>query len=282
MAEVPVPPLPPPPAKKNKSKKATEKVRASYVDTLPRQLEEQDPTAQIAYAVSVLNTRGRSAGLSNQVLVPAAPTLPPPADFTAEVTAQGVRISWSCGPAPAAPTPILQYRIRVYRRVEGGKTETRVGETDAQDCARLELLDPTIEWEKNHFYRGTVVTVISAPGRPEAEVEGDDTPVVKVFTRDIFPPAVPSGLQAVFSGVGQAPFVDLVWAPNADLDLVGYNVYRHEEGGQLTKINSELVKSPAFRDTNVISGKTYFYSVSAVDLRGNESAKSDEASEVIP
>jgi hypothetical protein len=178
---------------------------------------------------------------------------------------------------------VLRYRIRVYRRVEGGKTETRVGETDAQDCAKLELLDPTIRWEKNHFYRGTVVTVISAPGRPEAEVEGDDTPVVKVFARDIFPPAVPSGLQAVFSGVGQAPFVDLVWAPNADVDLVGYNVYRHEEGsGPPAKINSELLKSPAFRDANVISGKTYFYSVSALDLRGNESAKSDEASEVIP
>jgi hypothetical protein len=178
---------------------------------------------------------------------------------------------------------VLRYRIRVYRRVEGGKTETRVGETDAQDCAKLELLDPTIRWEKNHFYRGTVVTVISAPGRPEAEVEGDDTPVVKVFARDIFPPAVPSGLQAVFSGVGQAPFVDLVWAPNADVDLVGYNVYRHEEGsGPPAKINSELLKSPGFRDANVISGKTYFYSVSALDLRGNESAKSDEASEVIP
>jgi hypothetical protein len=283
VGEVPAPPPPPPPSKKNKSKKATEKVRASYADTLPRELEEQDPTAQIAYAVSVLNTRGRSAGLSNQVLVPGAPTVPPPSDFTAEVTAQGVRVSWSCGPTITAPTPVLRYRIRVYRRVEGGKTETRVGETDAQDCAKLELLDPTIRWEKNHFYRGTVVTVISAPGRPEAEVEGDDTPVVKVFARDIFPPAVPSGLQAVFSGVGQAPFVDLVWAPNADVDLVGYNVYRHEEGsGPPAKINSELLKSPAFRDANVISGKTYFYSVSALDLRGNESAKSDEASEVIP
>jgi len=32
----------------------------------------------------------------------------------------------------------------------------------------------------------------------------------------------------------------------------------------------------------VDAGKTYFYSVSSVDQRGNESARSDEASERVP
>jgi fibronectin type 3 domain-containing protein len=39
---------------------------------------------------------------------------------------------------------------------------------------------------------------------------------------------------------------------------------------------------PAFRDAQVVSGKNYFYSVSAVDLRGNESARSEETSESVP
>jgi hypothetical protein len=282
LGEVPAPSAPPHSSAKAKSGKATEKIQASYTDILSHELEEKDPTAQIAYAVSVQNTRGRSAGLSNQVMVPAAPTVPPPADFAAEVIAQGVRLSWSCLTPMSEPTPSLQYRIRVYRRLEGGKTETRVGESDGQDCSKPEMLDATIEWEKNYFYRGTVVTVVSAPDKPQAEVEGDDTPVVKVFTRDIFPPAAPSGLQAVFSGVGQAPFVDLVWTPNQDVDLAGYNVYRHAEAGQPTKISPELVKVPNFRDSNVDSGKRYSYSVSAVDVRGNESARSDEVGEAVP
>jgi len=42
------------------------------------------------------------------------------------------------------------------------------------------------------------------------------------------------------------------------------------------------VKSPAFRDMNVTPGHTYFYSVSAIDVRGNESAHSAEASESVP
>ena len=126
------------------------------------------------------------------------------------------------------------------------------------------------------------MSVVEAAGKSAVEVEGDDTPEVKVWAHDVFPPAVPSGLQAVFSGPGQQPFIDLVWAPVTDSDLDGYNVYRHEEGAAAVKVNSEPVKMPAFRDAHVAAGKTYFYSVSAVDLRGNESGRSEVASESVP
>ena len=98
----------------------------------------------------------------------------------------------------------------------------------------------------------------------------------------VVPPAVPAGLQAVFSGAEQGRYIDLIWSPDADADLAGYNVYRREENGAPQRINSAIVQTPAFRDTDVSSGKKYFYSVSAVDVRGNESARSEEASEVTP
>lgn len=105
---------------------------------------------------------------------------------------------------------------------------------------------------------------------------------MRVVTHDVFPPATPSDLQAVFSGPGQQPFIDLVWAPNTEPDLAGYNVYRHEAAGAPGKLNSDLVKSPAFRDNAVVPGHEYSYSVSAVDLRGNESPRSEEAIENVP
>jgi hypothetical protein len=144
------------------------------------------------------------------------------------------------------------------------------------------FLDQTFEWENTYFYRGAVVSVVEAAGKPAVEVEGDDTPEMKLFAHDVFPPAVPSGLQAVYSGPGQQPFIDLVWAPVTDADLDGYNIYRHEDGGAAVKLNTEVVKVPAFRDAQVVSGKTYCYSVSAVDVRGNESARSEVASESVP
>src|SRR5262249_8178822 len=140
----------------------------------------------------------------------------------------------------------------------------------------------TIEWQKTYYYRVIVVTVIPQEGKPTLQVEGEDSNISKIFADDTFPPAVPAGLQAVFSGVGQQPFVDLIWAPDTEADLAGYNIYRKEENGQPTKLNSDLVKAPAFRDSNVQSGKTYFYAVTAVDARNNESARSVEASERVP
>jgi hypothetical protein len=179
--------------------------------------------------------------------------------------------------------------FRIYRRAEPIPNATKIAEIDSTECAAEEhdkiipsFLDQTFEWESTYFYHGAAVSVLEAAGKPAVEVEGDDTAEVKVFAHDVFPPAVPSGLQAVFSGPGQQPFIDLIWAPVTDADLDGYNVYRHEDGAATVKLNSELVKSPAFRDTQVEAGKKYFYSVSAVDQRGNESARSEEASESMP
>ena len=114
------------------------------------------------------------------------------------------------------------------------------------------------------------------------EVEGEDSAPVEIFTRDIFPPATPTGLQAVFSGDPRQNFIDLTWIPNTENDLAGYIVFRHQSGSEPARINKELVKTPAFRDGSVQPGQTYFYSISAVDLRGNESPHSSETSEAVP
>jgi hypothetical protein len=260
--------------------KAVPKPELSYSDPLPTNLSEKNPTATVVYAVSVLNSYGRSAGLSNQVQVPAAPTLPPPADFQAQVTADGVRLSWKAIAAPAATG--LRYLYRVYRRETGANSDTVAGEVAATDESPFSFLDTGFDWEKTYAYRLTVVTVIAQEKGTEQQVEGDDSPPITVVAHDVFPPATPAGLQAVFSGPGQKPFIDLIWAPDTESDLAGYNVYRHEQDRQAVKLNSDVVKSPAFRDSDVLAGHSYFYSVSAVDVRGNESARSDEASESVP
>ena len=274
------------------------KTQAEFVDTLPADLQQQNPTRMVTYAVEPLNLDARSAGLSNQVQVALAPTLPPPENIKAQVLSDGVALTWDCETFPIEPAA-LRYVYRIYRRSVETGSDVRLSD---ETCPGGRYEDHTIEWQKNYEYRIAVVTfatleagLIPCERRPPneglvgfpdcihvAEIQGDDSPPVKVFTNDTFPPAVPTGLQAVFSGPGQPPFIDLVWAPDTDADLAGYNVYRREQGSQPTKINTELVKSPAFRDTNAAPGKTYFYIVSAVDLRGNESAHSEEASETVP
>jgi hypothetical protein len=256
------------------------RMTTGFTDTLPVSLQAH-ATSQVVYAVEVLNESQRSGGLSNQVLVPAAAALPPPTNFQAKATSDGVVLSWAEGPPPSE-TPGLRHLYRVYRRKQDADKDTLAGEIPLDNSPTTQLVDHSFEWEQTYSYRATVVTVISQDGKPDLQVEGDNTPTVTVFAHDVFPPAVPSGLQAVFSGVGQTPFVDLVWAPDTEADLAGYNIFRHEEGGQPVKINSDAVKTPSYRDPNIQSGKIYFYSVSAVDVRGNESTRSEEANEAVP
>ncbi len=264
------------------AKSSQQKAAGSFTDSLPAQMESDNASAFIAYAVEVLNTDGRGAGLSNQARVSLVRTLPPPQDFTARVTSQGIVLTWANAPSAKDSTPQVGHVYRFYRRMDGGQQATLVGEFPAGTAPNSTLTDSNIEWEKTYDYRAETVTQIVRDNESPLEVEGDDSPEIKVFAHDIFPPAVPTGLQAVFSGPGQQPFIDLIWAPVIDVDLAGYNVYRRQEGSPLAKLNAEPLKTPAYRDPSVVSGKKYFYSASSVDVRGNESARSEEGSETVP
>jgi hypothetical protein len=271
-----------PPADFASKRAGGKKLTASYVDTLPAELQRRNVfRAAATYAVEVLNRDGRAAGLSNEVRVSLAETLPPPTDFEARVTAQGVELTWT-GVLRQPSADSIRYGYRVYRRDEGSHQQTLVGERNAGTERNLSLTDQSFEWEQTYYYHAESFTVVSQAVGAEVSVEGDDTAEVRVFAHDVFPPAVPSGLQAVFSGPGQEAFIDLIWTPVGDADLDGYNIYRHEAGAAPMKVNSELVKTAAYRDIKVAAGQTYFYSVSAVDLRGNESARSEESSERVP
>ncbi len=253
---------------------------ATYTDILPTE-SDGSIDKRFTYAVEARNNYSRAAGLSNRVQVSRAPALSPPAGFSAILASDGVHLSWSCPNIPEHSTE-LHYRVRVLRRQADNQAQSRVGEADATDCRQPQMIDTNFEWEKEFSYWAFVVTVVAKEGQPVIEVDGDDTQEVSLLAHDSFPPAVPAGLQAVFSGVGQKPFIDLVWTPDTDADLAGYIVYRHEGGGTTMRLNTNSVKAPAFRDDKVEPGKHYFYSVSAVDVRGNESARSEEAEESVP
>jgi hypothetical protein len=269
------------------STESAKKMAATYRDTLPRGVGLGNIFGTTTYAVEVLNRDGRGAGLSNQVHVPLAEALPPPQDFSAQVTGLGVVLTWTGVPLSLPiPNPVHS-SYRVYRRAEGSGQKILVGEREAgiemhPSEVHQSFTDQTFEWEKTYYYHAEALTVISPPGKPDVSIEGADTAEVKVFTHDVFPPAVPAGVQAVFSGIGQRAFIDLIWAPVSDSDLDGYNVYRREDGRTAVKVNADVVISPAYRDVQVVSGKKYFYTVSAVDLRGNESARSEESGESVP
>jgi hypothetical protein len=88
-------------------------------------------------------------------------------------------------------------------------------------------------------------------------------------------PAAPTGLGTT-PGDG---FVLLDWNDNNEPDVNGYNVYRSATSGSgYVRLNSGLLTSSDYNDSDVSIGTTYYYVVTAVDTNDYESDYSDEVS----
>lgn len=76
--------------------------------------------------------------------------------------------------------------------------------------------------------------------------------------------------------------VDLSWHPSSSTDVAGYNVYRGPDGKLWKKINVSLTASTVYSDSTAANSSAYYYAATAVDIKGNESKKSNIAKAAIP
>lgn len=270
IAETPLEPT----LKKERGEEATAK------DTLNDSLRTGGAEFAV-YLVLAQGNNGRSNGLPNRASIPLVQNAPPPTNVTAQPVPAGIQIKWDEAALPANSSPLqTQYAYRIMRRLQGSNEPVMVKQLAANSADR-QFIDTGIEWEKNYQYWITPLTLWQSESR-KGEVEGDDSTVIDVMAHDSFPPAAPISVQAVYSPVQPNPFIDLTWTPNTESDLAGYNIYRRSANTPLAKINTELVKTPRYPDPGIQAGDQYFYSVTAVDLRGNESPRSEETSESVP
>lgn len=87
------------------------------------------------------------------------------------------------------------------------------------------------------------------------------------------PSSPPEGL----SGLGGRGFVRLSWIPSDDGSVAGYHVWRRVENEQTySRLTPLPIPETEYADLTVSPMKTYYYSVTAVDVNGCESAYSPE------
>jgi hypothetical protein len=90
------------------------------------------------------------------------------------------------------------------------------------------------------------------------------------------PPSAPEGLVVE---PGEQGVLELTWDANQEDDVQGYNIFRSSSsGGSYDKINEGLVVNTSYSDPGLSDGSTFYYTVTAVDLRNQESLPSLEAS----
>ncbi len=100
---------------------------------------------------------------------------------------------------------------------------------------------------------------------------------VSVTPKDIFPPAVPTGLTASI-GIGS---IEMAWERNTEPDFKEYRISRAEGSGAFVQIAAGL-EAPTYSDRNVESGKHYRYRITAVDQSGNASEPSNPVEATAP
>lgn len=105
------------------------------------------------------------------------------------------------------------------------------------------------------------------------DTAGNETTDVAGFVIDTMLPAAPLGLVAERQGTSGAL---LTWQASSDPDVVGYQVLR-SSGASAPTPSGTVVTEPRFTDGALADG-TYRYAVLAIDLAGNRSGPSGEAS----
>lgn len=73
----------------------------------------------------------------------------------------------------------------------------------------------------------------------------------------------------------------LTWTANVETDLAGYKIYRATTSGSYGAPIATLSKTTSYSATNLSTGTTYFFVITAYDSVGNESSYSNEVSKSI-
>ncbi|MEX1181978.1 MAG: hypothetical protein WEF86_02000 [Gemmatimonadota bacterium] len=219
--------------------------------------------ATYEYRVAFTDARGAETGESHSAGVPVIEAAPAqPASLQAQAEDAQVLLSWPYAAYLGEPGDIT-IGFHVYREQEGAPTERLTGTPLLRDQR------PTAEFRDTAAVNGRTYTyfirAIDLAGR-----EGPPSPSASAAPEDLTPPAPPAGLQ-VTPGDGR---VQLEWLYATEADADGYHVFRStgldQPFGRLTDVPVPP-RSPFFGDSTVTGGTQYFYRITTVDTRGNES-----------
>lgn len=240
-------------------------------------LEFAGQKSRIRYAIRFANASGQKAGFSNFLLIePTAKVADSPTDLNLMVGQDSILLKWQSPTKNidgSTPPNILGYNIY---RIENEKNSQKI--LNKIPITTNEFADKSFEFEKNYTYFVRTVS-LGAVGDPIESLESKE---IKIVPRDIFAPSPPSALTIAVS----PNTVSIFFATNPESDVAGYNIYRSTDPNKLktewTLLTPQLLKTNTFQDTNVESGKTYFYYLTAVDKFGNISDFSNLVSATVP
>ena len=243
-----------------------------------------NPVESVAYRIRTRVSERKASAESNAVTVTLHPVPEAIGAVEAKVTENGVQLKWTAPSSNSIGEPISGVKeYHVYR----GELEAEPAGAATNDLRQARWKLPLMqlattavpEYEDRGFDYGKTYAYVVRSAVPAAGelLESGDSKTAIVTPKDVFPPAPPQAVvAAVLPGPSAGSYVvDLSWGINVETDLAGYRVYRSEsEGTSGELLTPDLLLTPAYRDTSVQDGHSYWYTVTAVDRAANESGPS--------
>ena len=246
-----------------------------YTEKLNLAPESEDLKNWFYYVVKLYNKKGKSAGYSRTSALFPAIVPQPPGSFTALLSEKGIKLTWSAPKQDVAGKPLQEGAItyNIYRGTSANFAPDQPL-NGTQTLSANVYNDTTFQFGQPYYY---FVRAHTTGAKKDQESEASNA--LLIWPQDTFPPSAPQELNAVSAREGMV----LIWAPNAESDVAGYDLYRSTESGTgYQKINPELIRETTYTDKGVVAGQKYYYQITAVDNapNPNESVPSGEISEV--
>ncbi|MFC2155636.1 fibronectin type III domain-containing protein [Acidobacteriota bacterium] len=180
-----------------------------------------------------------------------------------------IKLKWSKPELNIADKKIRNISgYKVYRKVsteEDTDTKTDFTQLNKGTIIHEYFEDNDTGIDGNYSY---YVTTTSS-----SAIESDPSKIAEVKITDIFPPEPPQNLVAF----KHKDHLFLTWERVTERDLSHYKIYRKSSrnGADEFKILADKVDDNYFKDTKITKETTYSYYITAVDVKGNESEKSN-------
>jgi len=218
------------------------------------------------FGLRVKDSKDKESGFSSlKPFIPKSVPLPP-LDLQAMMRENNVAIEWKPPEKNIdSSTPPSVAGYNVYRESENEEFH-RINTT---------LIEETSFVDRDFVYNMTYRYYVRASAtRSSPYTESGNSKAVEMLTEDTLIPIAPTGLVAI---AGEN-FVSLTWDSNKETDLAGYRVWRRSDSVEKFAAVTELIAENVFHDSKVEKNQRYFYAITALDVNGNESQRSEAVS----
>ena len=222
------------------------------------------------FGLKVRDNKNKESDFSEFITVEPKALPLPPQDLKYSVYEDKIEISWTPPEKnidESSPPEIKGYNVYRYEN------------NQEPQCLNSKVVEDS-KYEDEDFIFGKTYYYFVRASVSDSSSSGEsaNSEIIEVVAQDKFPPASPSGLMSM---AGQG-YITLSWDENKEKDFAGYRVWRRKEGQEeFILLTQEPIKANNFTDTEVEKNSRYYYAITAQDIFGNESPKSDIVSDIL-